>query len=173
MGKLLFIPLMSVVVLFLHSYAGLQVGKRIVLLAGSGSSTYPTRSIFNKNSHTMDFNTIKLTLESGKTFTATLADNSSAQALKQLLLKGDLTIHMEDYGDMEKVGPLGTNLPRNDRPTTTGPGDLILYQGKYFVIYYGHNSWNFTTLGKIEDVSGPQLLSALGKGNVDVTLSLE
>lgn len=121
----------------------------------------------------MDFNTIKLTLESGKTFTATLADNSSAQALKQLLLKGDLTIHMEDYGDMEKVGPLGTNLPRNDRPTTTGPGDLILYQGKYFVIYYGHNSWNFTTLGKIEDVSGPQLLSALGKGNVDVTLSLE
>lgn len=126
----------------------------------------------NENNKTMEPNTIRLTLESGKTFTATLADNSSAQALKQLLTKGDLTIRMEDYGDMEKVGPLGTNLPRNDRPTTTGPGDLILYQGKYFVLYYGHNSWNFTPLGKIEGVGGQQLLSDLGKGDVNVTLSL-
>lgn len=126
----------------------------------------------NENNKTMEPNTIRLTLESGKTFTATLADNSSAQALKQLLTKGDLTIRMEDYGDMEKVGPLGTNLPRNDRPTTTGPGDLILYQGKYFVLYYGHNSWSFTPLGKIEGVGGQQLLSDLGKGDVNVTLSL-
>ena len=52
------------------------------------------------------------------------------------LAKGDITVEMEDYADMEKVGTLGISLPRNDRPTTTGPGDLILYQGHNFVIYY-------------------------------------
>ena len=48
------------------------------------------------------------------TFTATLADNSSVTALKELLKDGPLTIHMSDYGNMEKVGSIGTSLPRND-----------------------------------------------------------
>ena len=78
----------------------------------------------------------------------------------------------EDYGNMEKVGPLGTSLPRNDRQTSTGPGDIILYQGKYLVIYYSTNSWNFTRIGKIDNTNGAQLKSALGNGDVTVTLSL-
>lgn len=40
------------------------------------------------------------------TFTAALADNSSAMALKELLMEGPLTINMSDYGNMEKVGPI-------------------------------------------------------------------
>lgn len=127
----------------------------------------------NQNKTKMESNTIKLTLEGGKTFTAILADNSSAKALQELLAKNNVTVKMEDYGNMEKVGPLGTNLPRNDRPTTTGPGDIILYQGKYLVIYYAINSWNFTRLGKIDSVSGSELKSALGEGDVTVTLSLD
>ena len=127
----------------------------------------------NQNKTKMESNTIKLTLEGGKTFTAILADNSSAKALQELLAKNNVTVKMEDYGNMEKVGPLGTNLPRNDRPTTTGPGDIILYQGKYLVIYYATNSWNFTRLGKIDSVSGSELKSALGEGDVTVTLSLD
>ena len=127
----------------------------------------------NQNKTKMESNTIKLTLEGGKTFTAILADNSSAKALQELLAKNNVTVKMEDYGNMEKVGPLGTNLPRNDRPTTTGPGDIILYQGKYLVIYYATNSWNFTRLGKIDSVSGSELKSALGEGDVTVALSLD
>ena len=127
----------------------------------------------NQNKTKMESNTIKLTLEGGKTFTAILADNSSAKALQELLAKNNVTVKMEDYGNMEKVGPLGTNLPRNDRPTTTGPGDIILYQGKYLVIYYATNSWNFTRLGKIDSVSVSELKSALGEGDVTVTLSLD
>ena len=107
----------------------------------------------------------------GKTFTATLSDNSSAEALKELLSKGDVTVEMEDYGNMEKVGPLPTALPRNDRQTSTGPGDIILYQGKYLVIYYSTNSWNFTRIGKIDNADAAQLKSALGCGDVTVTLS--
>lgn len=127
----------------------------------------------NQNNTDMENNTIKLTVEGGRTFTVTLADNSSAQALKDLLAKGNVTVRMEDYGNMEKVGPLGTSLPRNDRPITTGPGDLILYQGKYFVIYYDRNSWSLTRLGKIDNITGKELKSVLGEGDVSVTLSLD
>ena len=90
-----------------------------------------------------------------------------------LLAKGDITVHMEDYASMEKVGSLGTSLPRNDRPTTTSAGDLILYQGHNLVLYYDVNSWNFTRLGKIEGVSGKELLDALGRGDVTITLSMD
>ena len=118
-------------------------------------------------------NTIKLTIEGGKTFTATLEDNSSTQALKEQLVKGDIIVEMEDYASMEKVGSLGIRLPRNDRQTTTGPGDLILYQGHNFVIYYDTNSWSFTRLGKIDNATQAELKAALGKGDVRVTLSLD
>ena len=160
------------------SYALLAAGT----LAGvsdvfAGTSTMPgtqTDNIKNESKgEDMEPNSIRLTIKGGKTFTATLADNSSADALVELLSKGDITVEMEDYGNMEKVGPLGTSLPRNDRQTSTGPGDIILYQGKYLVIYYSTNSWNFTRIGKIDNADGPQLRSALGNGNVTVTLSLE
>lgn len=47
-------------------------------------------------------------------FTATLADNSSVVALKEMLEAEPITIEMQDYGSMEKVGSLGASLPRND-----------------------------------------------------------
>ena len=127
----------------------------------------------NQNKRSMGNNTIKLTVEGGKSFTATLEDNSSTQALKEQLVKGDIIVEMEDYASMEKVGSLGIRLPRNDRQTTTGPGDLILYQGHNFVIYYDTNSWSFTRLGKIDNATQAELKAALGKGDVRVTLSLD
>lgn len=107
------------------------------------------------------------------TFTAVLADNSSAEALKELLAEGPLTIDMSDYASMEKVGPIGTSLPTNDEQISTGAGDIILYQGNSLVIYYDTNSWNFTRIGKIEDVTQEELLEALGTGDVTVTFSLD
>ena len=61
-------------------------------------------------------------------FTATLADNTSAEALRKMLEAGPITIDMHDYGNMEKVGSLGSSLPRNDEQITATFGDLILYQ---------------------------------------------
>ena len=109
----------------------------------------------------------------GHTLTATLVDNSSTRALKELLATGPVTIHMSDYGNMEKVGPLPQSLPTNDEQINTVAGDLILYQGRNFVIYYDTNSWNFTRLGKIDSVSsGTALKGILGNDEVDVTLAL-
>lgn len=106
------------------------------------------------------------------TLTATLADNPSAQALRERLSAAPLKIEMQDYGNMEKVGSLGVELPRKDEQITTQAGDLILYQGNSFVIYYAPNSWNFTRLGKINDMTAEGLKELLGSGSVTVTLSL-
>lgn len=108
----------------------------------------------------------------GTTLTATLADNSSAQALRELLTGGPRTIQMHDYANMEKVGPLGQSLPTNNEQINTQAGDIILYQGNQIVIYYDTNSWNFTRLGKINGVSAQELREILGSGDVSVTLSL-
>lgn len=104
---------------------------------------------------------------------AELVDNSSTKALKKKLAQGPLTIHMNDYARMEKVGDLGFYLPVNDRYTQTEAKDLILYQGHFFVIYYAPNYWNFTKLGRIENVSKEELKKLLGHQDVTVTLSLE
>jgi hypothetical protein len=101
---------------------------------------------------------------------ATFADNSSAEAFRDLLAQGPVTISMDDYGGFEKVGSLGTTLTRNDTRITTQPGDVILYQGNQITIYYGTNTWNFTRLAKINDST--DLQTKLGTGTVQVTFSL-
>ena len=72
--------------------------------------------------------------------TATLVNNSSVDALIKALSDAPITVEMRDYGNMEKVGPLGRELPRNDEQITTEAGDIILYQGNALVIYYAPNS---------------------------------
>ena len=116
---------------------------------------------------------IDITSESGKhTLTATLADNSSAMAFYELLEKGPVTIKMHDYGNFEKVGSLGTTLPRNDTHITTTAGDIILYQGNQITIYYDTNSWNFTRLGKVDEVTQAELKKILGKGDVTAVFEI-
>ena len=116
---------------------------------------------------------IEITSESGNhTLSATLSDNSSATAFYQLLKKGPLTVKMSDYGSFEKVGSLGTTLPRNDSQITTSAGDIILYQGNQITIYYDTNSWNFTRLGKVDGKSQAELKQILGKGDVTAVFSV-
>lgn len=98
--------------------------------------------------------------------------NSSTDAFIEQLSKDDITVELHDYGDFEKVGPLGMELPTNDERITTEPGDLILYQGNQITIYYDTNTWSFTRLGKVQGLSQAELKAALGEGNVTVTFSL-
>ena len=105
---------------------------------------------------------IQVTSDSGShKLTATLVDNSSATAFYKLL-----------YGNFEKVGPLGTKLPRNDTQITTQAGDIILYQGNQITIYYDTNSWNFTRLGKVDGVTQAQIKKILGKGDVSAVFEI-
>ena len=115
-----------------------------------------------------------ITIDGGQTLTATLADNSSAKALMEALKLAPITYEAHDYGNFEKVGPMGQSFPENNEDITTEPGDIILYQGSNLCLYYDTNTWNFTRIGKIEGLTQTELKQALkaGQGNIIVTLSL-
>ena len=106
----------------------------------------------------------------GVTFPAEFASGGGADALRELLADGDLTISMDDYGGFEKVGHLGQELPTNNSQTSTEPGDIVLYQGNQIVMFYGNNSWSYTRLGRITELGGWE--EALGDGAISATFSL-
>ncbi|MFR3921182.1 MAG: cyclophilin-like fold protein [Dysosmobacter welbionis] len=91
-------------------------------------------------------------------------------ALVEMMENGPVTIQMSDYAGFEKVGALGASLPASNSQTTTQAGDIVLYQGNQIVLFYGSNSWSYTRLGKIDDLTG--WAEALGSGDVSVTFSL-
>lgn len=104
-------------------------------------------------------------------FTAELEKNPGAEAFAELLKEGPVTIQMNDYAGFEKVGSLGKSLPTQNRQTTTQPGDIVLYNGDQIVVFYGSNSWSYTRLSRIQDLTGWE--KALGNGSVEVTFSAE
>lgn len=98
-------------------------------------------------------------------------DNRSVAALKKMTEEAPVVVHMSMYGGFEQVGSLGTRIPSNDVQTDTDAGDIVLYCGNQIVVFYGHNSWAYTRLGKITDKNRNELRSLLGNGNVTITIS--
>ena len=107
----------------------------------------------------------------GRELTASLAETQAAATLYEMLGEGDITLHLRDYGGWEKVGELGFSLPTSNEQMAAQPCDFVLYQGNQLVLFYGSNSWSYTRLGRIEDVSAAELIEILGSGSVTVTLS--
>ncbi len=105
----------------------------------------------------------------GETRTATLESNASVEEFKKLL---PLTIHMADYGGWEKVGDLPHSITRDDRQMTARPGDIMLYQGRSIVIFYGDNSWAYTPIGRIDHANASSIKEFLSGNSLDVTFSL-
>ena len=98
-------------------------------------------------------------------------ENDSVRELRELASMG-LSIQMSMYGGFEQVGSIGQSVTRNDKQTTTEPGDIVLYSGNQLVVFYGSNSWSYTRLGKI-NLSDEELENLLGNGDVTITLSME
>lgn len=74
-----------------------------------------------------------------QTLLAVWEENPSAEAFRELLSQGPLTVEMEDYGGFEKVGDLGTTLPRNDTQITTQAWGRVLYMAiNYHLLRYEH-----------------------------------
>ena len=104
-------------------------------------------------------------------FSATLEENETVSALVEMMRESPVVIQMSDYSGFEKVGSLRTSLPASNSQTTTQTGDIVLYNGNQIVIFYGSNSWSYTRLGHIDDLTGWE--DALGSGDVTVIFSLE
>ena len=101
-----------------------------------------------------------------------LEDNSATIELKERLKNGDIVVNAHEYGGFEKVGDLGFSLPREDTNITTSAGDIVLYQGNQISLFYNSNSWSYTKLGKIQNVSSNELKDILGSGDVTITFTL-
>lgn len=109
----------------------------------------------------------------GKQLEVVLAENSATKALREKLEKEEIRIHAREYGNFEKVGDLGFSLPTSDERVITEAGDIVLYQGNQVSIFYNSNSWSYTRLGKIQNVTQEELKEILGNGDVEVILKIE
>ena len=102
-----------------------------------------------------------------ETNTVTLEDNVGTRALVAALQTDNITYVAHDYGNFEKVGYVGQSFPT--------AGDLVLYNGDNICIFYGSNSWSYTRIGKLDNLSADEVRRFVkaGEGEVAITLSLQ
>lgn len=113
---------------------------------------------------------LKITVNN-TTFTATLQNNETAKAFKDLL---PLTLNMAELNDNEKFTELPNNLPTNaTNPGTIQNGDLMLYGSNTLVLFYKtfSTSYTYTKIGRIDNPDS--LENALGSSNASVKFELE
>lgn len=105
----------------------------------------------------------------GHTFSATLYDNETTRAFKELL---PLTLDMNELNGNEKYYYLSDSLPTDSsRPSIINVGDIMLYGSDCLVIFYESflTSYSYTPIGKIDNPDG--LTAALGNGSVQVAFN--
>ncbi len=141
-----------------------------LFMSSASSCSKHDDNINTENNTSMANGKIKIKVNS-QIFTATLLDNNSAKAFKEML---PLTINMSELNGNEKYYDLPNNLETNSsNPGTIKNGDLMLYGSKTLVLFYKSitTSYSYTKLGTVDNVTG--LETALGSGNVIVSFELE
>ncbi|MBR1901952.1 MAG: hypothetical protein IJ826_03120 [Bacteroidaceae bacterium] len=126
---------------------------------------------FAEDNTTMD----KMYITIGEqTQSVTLADNDATRELVTALQNAPITVTLND-NNFEIWGSLGRSLTTKNEQMTAQPGDVVLYNGSNICIFYASNSWSYTRLGKISNLSESELRTFLkaGHNNISATLSLE
>ncbi|MDO4284902.1 MAG: cyclophilin-like fold protein [Eubacteriales bacterium] len=108
----------------------------------------------------------------GTELEVTWEDNETVEALRQVLENGDITVDTHQYGGFEQVGSLPQEFVRSDVQMTTVPGDIVLYSGNSVVLFYGSNSWAYTKLGHIENLTADELRDLLEREGTQVVFTL-
>ena len=116
-------------------------------------------------------NTLILTINNEKLLVK-LAGNKASQEFYQRVKTNPLTINAKEYGGFEKVGNLGFNLPKEDVKLTTKARDIVLYNGNEISLFYNSNTWNYTKLGEIINITDTELKNLLPPGDVTLTFTL-
>ena len=138
----------------------------------SSTSSSSTSSTENNPEQPTDKEEIDLRITitiNGREFSATLYDNETSRAFKELL---PLTLDMSELNGNEKYYYLPDSLPKNSTvPSGINAGDIMLYGNDCNVIFYESfsTSYSYTPIGKIDDPDG--LAAAFGSGNVQVAFS--
>lgn len=110
-----------------------------------------------------------------ETHAVTMEDNVGTRALMAALQADNITYTADDYGNFEKVGYVGQSFPTDNHQIATSAGDLVLYNGDNICIFYGSNSWSYTRIGKLDNISAEEVRQFVkaGGGEVSITLSLQ
>lgn len=125
----------------------------------------------NQTAGTEEMTVMKMSITIGeKSFAATLEDNAATRELVKMMEEEPISLNMDDYSGFEKVGSLGKSLTTDNQQITTQAGDIVLYNGNQIVMFYGSNSWSYTKIGKIDDLSGWE--DALGNDSITAVFSL-
>ena len=110
----------------------------------------------------------RITITTGdKVFAATLSDNATASAFKNLL---PLAITMTELNGNEKFARLPVSVPTQaSTPPSIETGDLMMYGSSTLVLFYKSfpTTFSYTRIAKVDDPAGLEV--ALGSGNVAVT----
>ena len=104
-----------------------------------------------------------------QTFNAVLENNPTVEAF---LKKLPLNIELEELNGNEKYYRFNERFPTNDSvPKMIHKGDLMLFNGSYFVLFYKEFSTNYsyTRLGRIENLDN--LADAVGSGSIKITIN--
>ena len=100
-------------------------------------------------------------------------DNDAVVALKEAAANGEITVTLSPYGGFEAYGSLGMTLPSEDSYQTTQACDIKLYNSDSIVVFYGSNSYSYTSLGKVTNLTSDELEALIGGQNSTLTISLE
>ena len=73
-------------------------------------------------------------------------DNPTVQKLRELL---PLTMPMTRFGGLQQVGYLEQKIQGSDTQTDAEPGDIILFEDRWIMLFYGYHSAKYTRLGRI------------------------
>ena len=168
MKKLFIIFTALVLIMGMAACGDINQSSEIGSMAPDSNQQTKTEVILNSETEEIS---MKMNVQIGDTsFTATLEDNAATSELIEIMREAPITISMSDYSGFEKVGPLGRSLTTDNHQTTTSAGDIVLYSGNQIVIFYGSNSWSYTRIGKIDDLTGWD--DALGSGSITAVFSL-
>lgn len=147
-----------------YSIIGGADGPTAIFVAGKIPDSNQDEAMQNKEE--------EMKLFIGDTEVSVLWEQNAAVAdLEETVSEEAITIEMSMYGGFEQVGSIGRNLSRDDKQTTTSPGDLVLYNGNQLVVFYGSNSWSYTRLGKIKNLSEAELKELLSNGDVTIKIA--
>ena len=106
----------------------------------------------------------------GKQIKVKMVDNAATQKLNEMLAAGDLTINMTRNG-FEQYGSLGTSLPSEDTSITAQAGDVLLYNSNTLCVFYDSNSYSYTRIGKVQNMTNDELKELLSGKSLTFTLS--
>lgn len=100
-------------------------------------------------------------------------ENNAAVTELYALAQNAITVNTSAYGGFEQVGSLPQSFSRSDAQMTAQPGDIVLYSGNQLVVFSGSNTWSYTKLGHIKDLSADELAVLLDKEQTVIELQLK